>query len=172
MTLLCKAIFYFPCIPNNSYENPCLLCSKTVCCFYFSDHMCIVLAEDWGFHVIILLSGNLILQSLLFHCCFQMFNEATRGHEILLVFISPSLYHFQSQNYWINGNIFTRSALHFLNRTPLGGIEKCGLHRQCRCKSPFFSHIACVEEHKKNTFTVNRPRLLFSQIFPIGKSVS
>lgn len=61
--------------------------------------MCIVQAEDRGFHVIILLPGNLILQSLLFHCRFQMFNEATRGYEIPLVFLLPSLYHFQSQNY-------------------------------------------------------------------------
>lgn len=100
MTLLCKAIFYFPCIPNNRCENPCLLYSKIVC-LYFSDHMCIVQAEDRGFHVIILLSGNLILQSLLFHCHFQMFNEATHGYEIPLVFLLPSLHHFQSQKYWI-----------------------------------------------------------------------
>lgn len=61
--------------------------------------MCIVQAEDRVFYAIILLSGNLILQSLLFHCHFQMFNEATHGYEMPLLFLLPSLYRFQSQNY-------------------------------------------------------------------------
>lgn len=97
--LLCKAAFYFPCIQNNSLENPCLLYSKIVCRLYFSDHICIVQTEDRVFYVIILLSGNLILQSLLFHCHFQMFNEATHGYEMPLLFLLPSVYRFQSQNY-------------------------------------------------------------------------
>lgn len=61
--------------------------------------MCIVQAEDRVFYAIILLSENLILRSLLSHCLSQMFNEAMHRYEMPLLFILPSLYRFQSQNY-------------------------------------------------------------------------
>ena len=77
-----------------------------------------------------------------FHCHFQMFNEATHGYEMSLLFLLPSLYRFQSQNYWINGNTVTSSVLHFLSKTPIGGGEKCGEGTQCRFVS-FFAHCLC-----------------------------
>lgn len=120
-----------------------LVCYKTVCCLYFSDHMCIVQAEDRVFYVTILLSGNLILHSLRFHCHFQMFNEATYGYEMPLLFLLPRFYHFQSQNFWINGNVVTSSVLHFLSKTTTGGDEKCWRRRQCMFKSPVFPHCLC-----------------------------